>query len=47
MSLLQCEWPSFIPIQNNRKNYIPVYLYLIFFYSKLEGKRFCTEFYNY
>jgi hypothetical protein len=24
--LLQCEWPSFTPIQNNGQNYSPVYL---------------------
>jgi hypothetical protein len=30
-NLLQCEWPSFTPIKNNRKNYISVYLKLCIF----------------
>jgi hypothetical protein len=41
--LPQCEKPSFIPIQNDRQNYISVYLNLQIFCSKLEDKIFCTE----
>ena len=31
--LPQCQWPSFRPIQNNRQNYISIYLYIFAFYS--------------
>jgi hypothetical protein len=31
MFLLQCERPRFTPIQNNRQNYISVYLNLCIF----------------
>ena len=41
--LPQCERPSFTPIQNNRQNYIFIYLNLKFSDSKLEDKRFCIE----
>jgi len=37
--LLQCQRPSFTPIQNNRQNYSSAYL----LDSNLEDKRFCTE----
>ena len=40
--LPQCERPSFTPI-HNRQNYSSVYLNLKFLDSKLENKRFCTE----
>jgi len=38
---LQCERPCFTPIQHNRQNYSSVIF--IFWDSKLEDKRFCTE----
>jgi hypothetical protein len=31
MFLLQCQWPSFTPIQNKKQNYISVYLNLYIF----------------
>ena len=37
--LLQCGWPSFTPIQNNRQNYSSVYFSLYNLGSKLEGGR--------
>jgi len=40
--LPQCDPPSFSPMQNNRKNYSSIYLY-IFWGSKLEDTRFCTQ----
>jgi hypothetical protein len=39
----QCERPSFTPIQKNRQHYCSVYLNLKFLDSKLEDKRFFTE----
>jgi hypothetical protein len=41
--LLQCERPSFTPIQNNRQNCKTVYSDLYTLDSKLENIRFCTE----
>jgi len=35
--------PSFTPIQNNRQYYSSVYFNLILSESKLEDKRYCTE----
>jgi hypothetical protein len=46
MFLSQCDRPSFTPIQNNRQNYISVYIIFIFWianwrtkYSELNGSR--------
>jgi hypothetical protein len=41
--LPQCQQPSFTTIQTNRKNYSTVHLIFIVLDSKLEDKRFCTE----
>ena len=41
--LAQCEQPSFTPIQNNSKIIVLYILTLIFLESKLEDKRFITE----
>ena len=42
-SLPHCQRPSFIPIQNNRQNYSSVYINLCVLNSKVENKRFCSE----
>jgi len=41
--VLQCEWPSFTPIQTTRTIKFLCILIFIFFVSKLEDKRFFTE----
>jgi hypothetical protein len=39
MFLPRCQRPSFTPIQNNRQNYNPLYLFLKILDSKIEDTR--------